>query len=84
MMRWHGGGMSFAGLLGMGVFWLVLLGLLVWLLTRAASPDGSRHAPAAGEQVLNVLDRRLAAGEIDLETWQAQRAALLAARADGP
>jgi len=83
MMGWHGGGMGFAGWLGMGVFWFVLLGLLVWLFTRVVSRGGGKAGPAAGEPVLDVLDRRLAAGELDLETWQAQRAALLAARDDG-
>jgi len=33
-----------------------------------------------GESPLEILDRRLATGEIDLPTWQAQRAAILGAQ----
>ena len=34
MMGWYGGGMGSLGWLGMGVFWLFLLGLIVWLVVR--------------------------------------------------
>ena len=79
MMSWYGGGMGPLGWLAMVVFWLILLGLIVWLVVRLVpgSSDGTMHA--AGESPLEILDRRLARGELDLETWQAQRAALIAA-----
>lgn len=81
-MGWYGGGMGPLGWLAMGLFWLILLGLIVWLVTRLL-PDGSGGTTrSAGESPLEILDRRLASGEIDLETWQAQRAALLSARGD--
>ena len=81
-MGWYGGGMGPLGWLAMGLFWLILLGLIVWLVTRRL-PDGSGGTTrSAGESPLEILDRRLASGEIDLETWQAQRAALLSARGD--
>jgi putative membrane protein len=35
---------------------------------------------AGTESALDILDRRFASGEFDLETYQAQRAALIAAR----
>lgn len=80
MMGWNGNGTSSLGYLGMGVFWLVLLGLIVWLVVRLL-PDRS-HGPTrpSGESTLEGLDRRLAAGQIDLELWQSQRAALVAAQ----
>ena len=79
MMSWYGGGMGPLGWLAMVVFWLILLGLIVWLVVRLVpgSSGGTMHA--AGESPLEILDRRLARGELDLETWQAQRAALIAA-----
>ena len=83
MMGWHGGGMGLPGWLGMGVFWLILLGLIVWLVVRllpGSSGGGTTHPTA--ESALQILDRRLASGEIDLPAWQAQRAALLAAQRD--
>jgi putative membrane protein len=66
----------------MGLFWLILLGLIMWLVTRLLPAGGGGTTRPTGESPLEILDRRLASGEIDLDTWQAQRAALLAARED--
>lgn len=82
MMGWYGGGMGTLGWLFMGVFWLVLLGLIVWLVVRLL-PGSGGGTPSTGESALEILDRRLARGDIDLETWQVQRAALLSAQRDG-
>ena len=82
MMGSYGGGMDPLGWLGMGVFWLILLGLIVWLVSRLlpGSAGGTTRSP--GESALDILDRRLASGEIDLAAWQAARAALVAAQRD--
>lgn len=81
MMGWYGGGMGPLAWLVMGLFWLFLLGLIVWLVTRLLPAGGGNETTrSAGESPLEILDRRLASGEIDLDTWQAQRAALLSAR----
>ena len=82
MMGWYGGGMGVLGLLGMGVFWLVLLGLIVWLVVKLVPNSSGRTTLNTGETPLEILDRRLASGEIDLDTWQAQRTALLGAQGD--
>jgi putative membrane protein len=90
MMGWYGGGMTGVAWLGMGLFWLVLVGVIVWLATRLwnarpqdppapvmpAAPVGSTTGPGA-EPALEILDRRLAAGEIDVETYRAIRATIL-------
>jgi putative membrane protein len=81
MMGWYGGGIGAAGWLGMGVFWLILLGLIVWLVVRLL-PGSDGETRPSGESPLEILDRRLASGQIDLETWQVQRAALLGAQGD--
>ena len=81
-MGWYGGGVGPLGWLAMGLFWLILLGLIVWLVTRLLPAGGGGTTRPTGESPLEILDRRLASGEIDLDTWQAQRAALLAARGD--
>lgn len=82
MMGWYGGGMGPIGWLGMGVFWLILVGLIVWLVVRLAPGSGGGTTRNTGESPLEILDRRLALGEIDLDTWQAQRTALLGARGE--
>ncbi len=83
MMGWYGGGMGPLGWLAMGVFWLILIGLIVWLVIRLLPGSTSGTARDTGESPLSILDRRLARGEIDLDTWQAQRAALLSVRDEG-
>jgi putative membrane protein len=80
MMGWYGGGMGALGWLAMGVFWVFLLGLIVWLVIRLLPGSSDGPTRAHGESAVEILDRRMASGEIDLETWQAQRAALLAAQ----
>jgi putative membrane protein len=70
------------GLLAMGVFWIFLLGLIVWLVFQLLPGNKGGTTRDTGESPLEILDRRLASGEIDLDTWQAQRAALLSARGD--
>ena len=78
MMGWNsGGGMGSLGWLGMGLFWLILLGLIVWLVVRLLPDSGSGRARSTGDSALDILDRRLANGQMDLPSWQAQRAALL-------
>ena len=80
MMGWNsGGGMGSLGWIGMGVFWLFLLGLIVWLVVRLLPDSDSGNSPArgSGDSALDILDRRLANGQVDLPSWQAQRAALL-------
>ena len=83
MMDWYGrGGMSSVGWLGMGAFWLILLGVIIWLVVRLLPGKGSGATRNTGESALEILDRRLASGEIDTQAWQAQRAALVGAQQD--
>lgn len=76
MMGWYGMGTGWGSWLGMGLFWLVLLGVILYavvrLLPSGRSSDGGRGAESPAE----ILDRRFARGEIDVETYQAQRAIL--------
>ena len=83
MMGWYGGGMGAFMWLGMGLFWLILLGLIVWLVIRLLPGSSEPPTRNPGESAVEILDRRMANGEIDMEAWQAQRAALLAAQRDG-
>ena len=76
----YGNGMGSLGWLGMGVFWLLLLGLIVWLVIRLLPGSSEPPTRTPGESAVEILDRRMANGEIDMHDWQAQRSALMATR----
>jgi putative membrane protein len=57
----------------MTVFWIALLGVIVWALT-SLSDRGQPSEPR--ERPEEILDRRLAAGEIDVKTYDELRARL--------
>jgi len=83
MMGWYGDGMGTFGLLGMGLFWLILLALIGWLVVRVLPAGSDQPTRATQESAVEILDRRMASGELDTAQWQAQRGALLAAQRDG-
>lgn len=85
MMDWYGGGFYGAApfmWVGMGLFWIILIGLVVFLVLRLLPGGGSSsQAPAAsdpraGETAEQILDRLFATGEIDEQTYRARRGAL--------
>jgi putative membrane protein len=82
MMGGYGSEIGALGWLGMGVFWLLLLGLIVWLVTSLLPGSKEVATHATRESALEILDRRLASGEIDLADWQALRAALMSSSQD--
>ena len=74
MMNWSGDGngwMNGGGVVYMGLFWILLIGLGIWLvtwLTRREKPAERQENPR------QILDRRLAVGEIDSTVYaQARR-----------
>jgi putative membrane protein len=87
MMGWYGSGMGGGAWIFMGLFWVVLIAAIIWLAVRLF-PSSSRsnatttavHQSSGPESALDILDRRLASGEVDIETYQLQHAALVAAR----
>ena len=83
MMGW--GGMGWGGMAGMGLFWVALIAVIVWAVSRLLPPRqaGSGPLQAGRDEPVEILDPRFARGEIDLETYQAQRAALASARGEG-
>jgi len=81
-MGWYGGGMGGGAWLFMGLFGMALIALIVWLVVRLLPDRAGNTTPPAAQQLhhpetpLEILDKRLARGEIDLDTYTAQRAAL--------
>ena len=82
-MGW--GGLGWGGMIGMVAIWVVLIAVTVWAMSRP-SPGRQTSAVPSGsgqEKPKDILDRRYTRGEIDLETYQAARAALAPARGEG-
>lgn len=77
-MMGYGWGMGPWGWIGMGLFWLVLIALVVWAITALLPRGGS--ATGRGESAEEILDRRFALGEIDAEQYRRSREELAAAR----
>jgi uncharacterized membrane protein len=76
MMGSYGNGMGLLGWLGMGVAGLLLLGLIIWLIVWLLPSSTGPTSRPTGDSAAEILDRRMASGEIDVPAWQAQRAAL--------
>ena len=77
MMGWYGAMGPLAGL-AMIVFWVALLGLIMWAVGRLLPGSSGETTRNNSESALEMLDRRMANGEIDMHDWQAQRSALMA------
>ena len=75
-MMGYGNGIGSLGWLGMGVLGLLLLGLILWLVMQLLPGSSSRTSHPVGDSATEILDRRMASGEIDVTAWQAQRTAL--------
>lgn len=81
MNGWYGG-MGTGGWILMSVFWVLLVGFAVWTVASLAGRGG--RSSERGEPMKRpeeILDRRLAAGEIDAGSYDALRAKLCEAHA---
>ncbi len=75
MDGWYGG-MGTGGWILMSLLWVLLIAAIVWagaqlFSTRTGEPEPREERPE------DILDRRLARGEIDPETYDALREKLL-------
>ena len=78
MMNGWNGGMTWEGWFFMGLFWVLLIGVIVFAAAQLF--PGRREARAeTREEPRTILDRRLASGEIDVETYEQLRHTLGAA-----
>ena len=85
MMGWYGDGVNGAApfmWIGMGLFWIVMIGLVVFLVVRLLPGGGAppqvpdASGPRTAESAEQILDRMFATGEIDEQTYRARRGAL--------
>ena len=58
------------------IVWVVVIGLVIWLGVRFSAGRSDRTWPAPTERPREILDRRLATGEIDGDTYDRLRARL--------
>jgi len=86
-MMGYGFGMGAGGWIAMAVFWIGVIGLVIWLVVRAFPGSrrddgvgGAQPGVAQGETPEQLLDRRFASGEVDVETYESMRATLRANR----
>ena len=79
MMGWYGDGGFGTSWMLMGGVWLLLLLAVGWLAVGVFTRTRTEPVDPTGQtrSALEVLDRRLALGEIDADTYRAQRALLL-------
>ncbi len=77
-------GMGVAGWFLMTVFWVALIAAIVWAVANLFPGRGSSEPMSAerSERPDEILDRRLARGEIDSSTYDELRSKLRAARAE--
>ena len=83
--RWgmHDGGIGVGWLIVMVPMMLLMMGGMMWMMMRGmgggSSPDSSAPGERAGatESPVEVLERRLAEGEISIEEYRARRAELV-------
>lgn len=74
-------GIGVAGWFLMTLFWVVLIAAIIWAVANLF-PARGRSDAAGAERPEEILDRRLARGEIDPATYDELRAKLRAARAE--
>ena len=62
----------------MGIFWIVIIGLIVWAVAAAARPGASMGSDsAATTSALEILKKRYARGEINKEEFEERKKDLI-------
>ena len=66
----NGFGMGAGGWLLMALFWIALIALVVFAVVRLFPGRGEPEPSERREEPREILQRRLASGEIDVETFE--------------
>lgn len=76
-MMYDGYGWGWTWIMFMPLLWIVLVAAVVWAVVRLARPgDAGPRRPGRQASAQEILERRFARGEIDLETFETMRARL--------
>ncbi len=81
MMGWYGANMGGAGVI-MWLFWVGLIGLIIFLVIKLLPGSGASDRAAVGPAATTndspeqALDRQFALGQIDEQTYRARCAAM--------
>jgi putative membrane protein len=78
-MMGYGWGMSPVGWILMGLFWILLVGLVIWAAITLLPGARAAVGPAHRETPEEILARRFAQGEISVEQYRQARDELAAA-----
>lgn len=88
-MMGYGYDMGAGGWIAMTIFWIAVVVLIVWTVSRATSTGGVDADPRRGrphDDVAgtpeDILNRRFAAGEVDEETYHSMLATLRSPRTE--
>ncbi len=65
-------GFPIMGMMGLGIliFWLLIIGGVIWLVRPLSRRSGSSSMPLQSESAFDILQRRYAAGEITKEQFE--------------
>ena len=77
-------GMGAGGWLLMAIFWIALLAIIVWAIVRLVPARREERREPLELEPLEILDRRLARGEIDPDEYQQVRSTLGGPTPTGP
>lgn len=65
------GGWGWWGMILMGLFWLIVIGLVIWLVYRMVKAQGWMNGPTERpDSAEEILRERYARGEIDRDSYE--------------
>ena len=74
MMTGFGMGFGGFGFIFMGLFWIVIIGAGIWLLSNLFPKNNeSQTRPSDNETALDILKQRYARGELTKEEYESMR-----------
>ncbi len=70
-----GFGFPVMGMMGLGmlVFWVLIIGGVIWLVRSLARSSGSSSIPRQGESPFEILQKRYSQGEITKEQFEGMK-----------
>jgi putative membrane protein len=73
MMRGSGIRGGSAMMLMMVLFWIALIGLIVWVFTAVIQKSGAGRTDQSSDAPMDILKQRYARGEIDKDEYEAKK-----------